>query len=120
MTETTPLRGLIESRRSIRRFLPGPVEREKIAACLEAARLAPSAENDQGWRFLVIDDPELKARFARKAFSGIYAPTPVSYTHLRAHETVLDLVCRLLLEKKKCHSRHIFIHNYTTFSPNTS
>ena len=31
-------------------------------------------------------------------FSGV---TPVSYTHLRAHETVLDLVCRLLLEKKK-------------------
>ena len=30
--------------------------------------------------------------------SGIKA---VSYTHLRAHETVLDLVCRLLLEKKK-------------------
>ena len=28
----------------------------------------------------------------------------VSYTHLRAHETVLDLVCRLLLEKKKKHS----------------
>ena len=27
--------------------------------------------------------------------------SPVSYTHLRAHETVLDLVCRLLLEKKK-------------------
>ena len=26
---------------------------------------------------------------------------PVSYTHLGAHETVLDLVCRLLLEKKK-------------------
>mgnify|MGYP003381663067 CR=1 FL=1 len=25
----------------------------------------------------------------------------VSYTHLRAHETELDLVCRLLLEKKK-------------------
>ena len=30
--------------------------------------------------------------------AGMYA---VSYTHLRAHETVLDLVCRLLLEKKK-------------------
>src|SRR5450756_1386861 len=26
---------------------------------------------------------------------------PVSYTHLRAHETRHDLVCRLLLEKKK-------------------
>ena len=30
----------------------------------------------------------------------------VSYTHLRAHETVLDLVCRLLLEKKK-HKNHV-------------
>jgi len=28
-------------------------------------------------------------------------PRPVSYTHLRAHETVLDIVCRLLLAKKK-------------------
>ncbi len=30
----------------------------------------------------------------------------VSYTHLRAHETVLDLVCRLLLEKKKKKTTH--------------
>ena len=29
-----------------------------------------------------------------------YVVDAVSYTHLRAHETVLDLVCRLLLEKK--------------------
>eukprot|EP00657_Telonema_sp_P-1_P004228 TRINITY_DN19762_c0_g1_i1.p1 TRINITY_DN19762_c0_g1~~TRINITY_DN19762_c0_g1_i1.p1 ORF type:complete len:117 (+),score=24.05 TRINITY_DN19762_c0_g1_i1:109-459(+) len=36
---------------------------------------------------------------------------PVSYTHLRAHETVLDLVCRLLLEKKKNISKIIpFLH----------
>ena len=32
---------------------------------------------------------------------------PVSYTHLRAHETVLDLVCRLLLEKKKKNTKRI-------------
>src|SRR5665811_1108703 len=30
---------------------------------------------------------------------AIGACVPVSYTHLRAHETVLELVCRLLLEK---------------------
>src|SRR5660397_283858 len=29
------------------------------------------------------------------------ADRPVSYTHLRAHETKANLVCRLLLEKKK-------------------
>src|SRR5678815_5931984 len=39
-------------------------------------------------------------------FDSIKKPTtntiyPVSYTHLRAHETPEHLVCRLLLEKKK-------------------
>ena len=34
------------------------------------------------------------------AHAAIRRCEPVSYTHLRAHETVLDLVCRLLLEKK--------------------
>eukprot|EP00831_Metopus_contortus_P041822 TRINITY_DN32884_c0_g1_i1.p2 TRINITY_DN32884_c0_g1~~TRINITY_DN32884_c0_g1_i1.p2 ORF type:complete len:175 (+),score=34.24 TRINITY_DN32884_c0_g1_i1:77-526(+) len=33
---------------------------------------------------------------------------PVSYTHLRAHETSLHLVCRLLLEKKKKTKLHTF------------
>ena len=32
---------------------------------------------------------------------GAFLLDPVSYTHLRAHETRHDLVCRLLLEKKK-------------------
>ena len=36
----------------------------------------------------------------------------VSYTHLRAHETVLDLVCRLLLEKKNHHKQHYHTKNY--------
>ena len=31
----------------------------------------------------------------------LYDHTPVSYTHLRDHENVLELVCRILLEKKK-------------------
>ena len=35
------------------------------------------------------------------AYDALLEDAPVSYTHLRAHETVLDLVCRLLLEKKK-------------------
>src|SRR5450756_2964532 len=32
--------------------------------------------------------------------NSVVLPAPVSYTHLRAHETRHDLVCRLLLEKK--------------------
>ena len=41
----------------------------------------------------------LKQKAVREVAST-EAQIPVSYTHLRAHETVLDLVCRLLLEKK--------------------
>ena len=33
---------------------------------------------------------------------------PVSYTHLRAHETGRNLVCRLLLEKKKKEKNEIY------------
>src|SRR5665811_2517796 len=34
----------------------------------------------------------------KRALEDIHMNVAVSYTHLRAHETVLDLVCRLLLE----------------------
>ncbi|UCE42720.1 MAG: nitroreductase family protein [Candidatus Aminicenantes bacterium] len=64
---------LISQRRSIRRYLKNPVERKKILECLEAARLAPSADNVQPWRFLVIDDPEIKDKFSKAVFSGIYS-----------------------------------------------
>ena len=42
-----------------------------------------------------------EALSVRQILAHLGEPTSVSYTHLRAHETVLDLVCRLLLEKKK-------------------
>lgn len=66
---------LIQSRRSVRKYLDQPVEREKILHCIEAARLAPSAENVQPWRFIIIDDPAQKDEFSNQAFSGIYSPT---------------------------------------------
>ena len=44
----------------------------------------------------------------------------VSYTHLRAHETVLDLVCRLLLEKTKTNALTISVSNKQYTNTNTS
>ncbi len=70
--ELTPLQKIISSRRSVRRFLPQPVPREKILTCIEAARLAPSADNSQPWRFLILDDPSTIERFSREVFSGVY------------------------------------------------
>jgi len=71
----TPFEKLIKGRRSIRRYIQMPVEREKILKCIKAARLAPSADNVQPWRFVIIDDPEIKERFASEVFSGIYFPS---------------------------------------------
>lgn len=78
---------IIRHRRSIRRYSAQPVEKEKVLACLEAARLAPSAHNIQPWRFVVIDDPELKSQVAERAFSGIY-----SYCRFAARAPVLVLL----------------------------
>lgn len=69
----TPLQKVLAGRRSIRRYLSTPVEPEKLRACLDAARIAPSAHNVQPWRFVVVDDPVLKDKLAAEAFSGIYA-----------------------------------------------
>ncbi len=74
MPESSFLR-LVTARRSIRRYRPDPVEREKLDLCLEAARLAPSACNAQPCRFVVIDDPALKEKFCASAFSGLYSAT---------------------------------------------
>jgi len=52
----------ILKRRSIRAYREKAIEREKLERILEAGRLAPTAKNTQGWRILVIDDPELKKR----------------------------------------------------------
>ena len=48
--------------------------------------------------FFVI--PNYSVLIVNIQYKGSHHPDTVSYTHLRAHETVLDLVCRLLLEKK--------------------
>ena len=43
---------------------------------------------------------DLRWNLIQGKLSAMHSIEAVSYTHLRAHETVLDLVCRLLLEKK--------------------
>lgn len=51
---------LIKTRQSDRGYTNKPVETDKLNRCLEAARLSPSACNAQPWKFIIIDDVELK------------------------------------------------------------
>ena len=49
---------------------------------------------------VVLEHPEVVTQLHREFIRA----GSVSYTHLRAHETSLHLVCRLLLEKKRSSS----------------
>jgi nitroreductase len=51
---------LIMKRRSVRRYEERAVEREKILACVDAARVAPSACNSQPWHFIIVEDPKTR------------------------------------------------------------
>ena len=58
MEPKTSILDLIKSRRSTRRFKPDLVSDEDINAVLEAAQWAPSGENFQPWKFIVIKSKE--------------------------------------------------------------
>ena len=55
---------LAKRRESCRRYARTPVERGKLAACVRAACLSPSACNSQPWRFAVVRRPELVPQVA--------------------------------------------------------
>ena len=52
----------ILKRRSVRQYLPLPVEREKLERVMEAGRMAPTAKNLQEWTILIIEDIQQKQR----------------------------------------------------------
>jgi nitroreductase len=47
---------VLYERRSVRKFTDEPISEEDFKYILEAARWAPSGENSQGWRFIIIKD----------------------------------------------------------------
>jgi iodotyrosine deiodinase len=57
----------VSERRSVRHFSEEPVPAELIENALRAAGSAPSGANQQPWTFVVISDPELKARLREAA-----------------------------------------------------
>jgi nitroreductase len=52
----------MKTRRSVRAFSPEPVPIELIESAIRTAASAPSGANQQPWRFVVVQDPEVKRR----------------------------------------------------------
>lgn len=61
---------VIQDRRSIREWTEEPVSEEDIALILEAGRQAPSGENAQPWRFIIVKDPAMRKKMAGLAGGG--------------------------------------------------
>ncbi len=61
---------VLASRKSIRRYKNDPIPDEYIDRILEAARWAPTGENYQPWRFIVVRDPETRRKIGELARMG--------------------------------------------------
>ncbi len=64
---------IIKNRYSVRKFAGKAVKKEDILACLEAARLAPSACNSQPTHFYILQN-DVKDEFADTVFTKLYRP----------------------------------------------
>lgn len=82
---------LVKVRQSDRRYTSQSVEQEKIALCIEAARMAPSACNSQPWHFVVADDEALRRELAEAAAS----------TRLNNFARQAPVIVAVVLEKMK-------------------
>jgi nitroreductase len=68
----------IAARKSVRAFKRDEVPEDVLSRVLEAARLAPSANNRQEWRFVVVRDELTRQRLAQAAYGqGFVASAPV-------------------------------------------
>ena len=61
---------VIQDRRSIRRYTAEPVSDQDLDMILEAGRQAPSGENAQPWRFIIVKDAETRKRLGTLAGGG--------------------------------------------------
>ena len=71
---------VLQRRYSCRSYADRPVEREKLASCLEAGRISPSGCNTQRWKFIAVDDPAQCSRMA----DAMQAPPEIginTFTH---------------------------------------
>ena len=104
---------VVAGRRSVRAFLPGPVPREVLDRCLDAARLAPSSSNLQPWEFVIVTDPAVRREADRVCLSQRAvreAPTLVAVVaHRRAWRTRAPLILSTLRARgllRKSHERY--------------
>jgi len=67
----------MNKRYSVRSYADRPVEAEKLTRVLDAGRIAPSASNKQDWKFVVVQNADLRRELAAEANQPLLAKAPV-------------------------------------------
>ncbi len=86
---------LIETLRStgaVRDFLPDPIDDAVLYRILDTARFAPSGGNRQGWRVIVVKDPEKRRALRDLYLTGWYEYLAMSGAGLVPWAPVTDRV----------------------------
>jgi len=66
---------MIKDRRSIRIYKDEGIPKGKLDKLLEAARLAPSAGNRQNWKFIVVEDEQIKNQLVNASNNQAFVGT---------------------------------------------
>ena len=88
MTDQIGFFDAIYTQRAIRHLKPAPVPRETIERLIRAGTKAPSGGNSQGWKFIVITDPETKSAIAEyylQAWEMAYGNQNPSPPNIQSH-----------------------------------
>ena len=116
MSEPEELLALLRTRRSIRRFKPGPVPREALERIIEHAAYAPSAMNLQDWYFVIVEREETRRALleaSRKRWDEIAATHSDSgavrelaehalrYSRFDASPALIAVACRRIDDLKE-------------------
>lgn len=65
----------IKDRRSIRTYKDERIPKDKLEKLLEAARLAPSAGNRQNWKFIVVENEQIKNQLVTASNNQVFVGT---------------------------------------------
>ena len=70
---------LLQTRRSIRKYLPKPVEQQKISIITKAALMSPASKRSNPWEFVVVQNKEMLQKLAecRQHGSQFLAESPL-------------------------------------------
>jgi nitroreductase len=98
----------IYTRRSIRQYTDQPLERENLLEIIKAGTWAPSGLNNQPWRFVIVQNPDIRKELASftkyhtlieraPACIAVFVDKNVMYHEVKDHQAMGACIQNMLL-----------------------